>query len=219
MASSGQERIDWVAPHGNTDAVTPKLGVAPVRREQIVQATIRRLARDGASGLRMKAIAREARVSQGILHYYFTNKRSILVAALETVVADLNRRLAARLHGAPDAPARLRAVVRGCLGLAEENREFWVVFVEFWGEMMHDPELLQVNAALYHQFRRALGALVAEGVRAGLFRRVNPEEAGAIILALVDGIALQRTFDGKAFTLERASRFCEEAVSRYLARG
>jgi len=196
--------------------VTPRVRIAPIRREQIVQATIRRLARDGASGLRMKAIAREAGVSQGILHYYFTSKRDILVAALETVTADLNHRLAALLRGKPDARARLRAVVRGCLALADEKREFWLVFVQFWGEMMHDPELVRVNAALYREFRRSLGALVAEGVRVGLFRRVSPEEAGAIVLALLDGISLQRTFDGTAFTRERATRFCEDAITRYL---
>ena len=196
--------------------MAPKLGVAPVRREQIIKATLRCLARDGASGLRTKEVAREAGVSQGILHYYFTNKRAILIAALETVMADLNRRLVKLLQGAPDAETRLRGVIKGCLALADEKREFWVVFVEFWGEMMHDEELLRVNAALYRQFRRTLGALVAQGVRAGLFRRVNPEEAGAIILAVVDGVSLQRTFDPKAFTLRRAVRFCEDAITRYL---
>jgi AcrR family transcriptional regulator len=198
--------------------MTPRLGVAPVRRDQIIRATLRCLARNGASGLRTKEVAREAGVSQGILHYYFTNKRAILIAALETVVADLNRRLTRRLEGAPDAATRLRAVIKGCLALADENREFWVVFVQFWGEMMHDRELSRVNATLYRQFRRTLGALVAQGVRAGLFRRVDPEEAGAIILGVVDGVSLQRTFDPKAFTLARAARFCEDAITRYLER-
>jgi AcrR family transcriptional regulator len=196
--------------------VTPRPSVAIVRREQIVQATIRCLARDGASGLRMKSVAREAKVSQGILHYYFASKRAMLIAVLEIVIADLNRRLARLLEGAPDAPARLRAVIRGCLDQADENRQFWIVFVEFWGEMMHDKELLRVNAALYRQFRRTLAALVAQGVRSGAFRRVDPEEAGAVVLALVDGVALQRTFDPKAFTRAQAARFCEEALARYL---
>ena len=199
--------------------MAPKLGMTPLRREQIVQATIRCLARDGASGLRMKRVAEEAGVSQGILHYYFTNKRAMLIAALETVMADLNRRLVKRLEGSPDVQARLRATVRGYLELAEENRLFWIVFVQFWGEMMHDGELLRFNAALYREFRRALGALVAQGIRSGLFRRVDPEEAGAVILALVDGVSLQRTFDPKAFTRERAMQFCDEAIVRYLRKG
>jgi hypothetical protein len=109
-------------------------------------------------------------------------------------------------------------VIRGCLGLAEDNRGFWVVLVEFWGEMMHDRELQRVNAALYQRLRRTLGATVAQGIRAGRFRRVSPEEAGAVILALVDGLSLQRTFDPHALSLDRACRACEEAVTRYLAR-
>ena len=199
--------------------MTPKVGVAPLRRGQIVQATIRCLAREGYAGLTMKKVAREARVSQGILHYYFASKRAILVAALETVMGDLDRRVALLSQEARDARGRLRAVIRGCLGLAEESREFWVVFVEFWGEMLRDAELLEVNAALYRRLRRALGAAVAQGVRAGQFRRVEPEEAGAVILALVDGLSLQRAFDGRAIGLDRATRACEDAVARYLARG
>lgn len=199
--------------------MAPRRTVAGLRRDQIIKATLRCLARHGASGLRTKAVAREAGVSQGILHYYFSSKRAILIAALETVMADLNRRLEALLQGAPDAASRLRLVIEGCLAMADENREFWVVFVEFWGEMMHDKELSRVNAALYRQFRRTLGALVAQGVRAGVFRRVDPEEAGALILAVVDGVSLQRTFDPKAFTLTRAVRFSEDAITRYLATG
>src|SRR5437870_9982078 len=88
--------------------MSPRRGVAPLRRAAIVRATIRCLARDGYSGLTMKRVAREAKVSQGILHYYFRDKRTILVAALETVAADLDRRVAPapspRREGAPGPP-------------------------------------------------------------------------------------------------------------------
>lgn len=199
--------------------MTPKIGVAPVRREQIVQATIRCLAREGYSGLTMKKVAREAGVSQGILHYYFPNKRAILVAALGRVMADLDRRVVREARGARDPRQRLRALIGACLSVAIEAREFWVVFVEFWGEMMHDRALLRINAELYARVRRLIGGIVAQGTRAGLFRRVNPEQAGAVILALVDGLSLQLTFDPKAFTVAQAVRLGEEAVLRYLAKG
>jgi AcrR family transcriptional regulator len=196
--------------------VSPRVGVAPLRREEILRATIRCLAREGYSGLRMKDVARAAGVSQGILHYYFDSKRAILLAALDKVVDDLDARLRPLLGAAPDARAQLRAVIASCLALADENREYWIVFVEFWGEMMHDRELSRVNATLYRRMRRALGAVVARGVRASLFRPVEPEEAGSVILALVDGLSLQRTFDPKAMTISRATRLCEDAVVRYL---
>ncbi len=173
--------------------MSPKRGVAPLRRAEIVRATIRCLARHGYSGLTMKKVAREAKVSQGILHYYFTDKRAILVAALETVIG-------------------------ACLRLAVEERAFWIVFVEFWGEMMHDRALREINAALYARMRRLIGAVVAQGIRSGAFRRTDVLRAAAVILGLVDGVSLQLAFDPTAFRVAEATRFCGEAVTRYLAR-
>src|SRR5436190_17369144 len=127
--------------------MSPKRGVAPIRRTAIVRATIGCLARDGYSGLTMKKVARETGLSQGILHYYFADKRAILVAALESVTADLDRRVAAaQARGPRDARARLRALVEACLRLAVEERAFWVVFVGVWGEVMHDRRLRGLNA-------------------------------------------------------------------------
>lgn len=199
--------------------MSPKVGMAPLRREQIVQATIRCLAREGYAGLTMKKVSREARVSQGILHYYFADKRAILVAALQAVMADLDRRVAAaQARSGRDPEARLRALIRASLQAAREAREVWVVFVEFWGEMMHDVRLREINAGLYGRMRRLIGALITQGVRAGRFRRVDPAQAAAVVLGLVDGVSLQVTFDPKAFRGAAAARLCEEALLRYLAR-
>ena len=62
-------------------------------------------------------------------------------------------------------------------------------------------------------------ALVRQGVRAGRYRRVRVTHAAAVILGLLDGVALQLTFDPDAFTVGDAARFCEEALRRYLAAG
>jgi AcrR family transcriptional regulator len=193
--------------------------MGPVRRAQIVRATVQCLAREGYTRLTMKKVARAAGVSQGILHYYFRDKRAILIATLETVSRDLDRRVAAaQSRTGRDAAARLRALVRACLEVAVARPEFWVVFVEFWGEMMHDRRLREVNAEVYTRTRRLIGRLVAEGVAAGRFRAVDPQRAAAIVLGLVDGISLQLTFDPEAFTVAEATRFCDDALGRYLGK-
>jgi TetR/AcrR family transcriptional repressor of bet genes len=200
--------------------MSPKVGVAPLRRQQIVRATVRCLAREGYSGLTMKKVSRQAGVSQGILHYYFADKRAILVAALEMVMADLDRRVAAaQARSGREPRARLRALVRVCLEAALEAREVWIVFVEFWGEMMHDARLRAINADLYVRMRRLIGALVTQGIRAGRYRRLDTAHAAAVILGLLDGVALQLTFDRRAFSVAEATRFCEEALRRYLGPG
>jgi AcrR family transcriptional regulator len=193
--------------------------MGPVRREQIVRATIRCLAREGYTRLTMKKVAREAGVSQGILHYYFEDKRAMLAATLEVVTRDLDRRVAAaQSRTGRDPGARLRALVRACLEVAVQRPEVWVVFVEFWGEMLHDRRLRDLNTAVYMRTRRLIGRLIAEGVRAGRFRAVDPARAAAVVLGLVDGLSLQLTFDPEAFRVAEATRFCSDALERYLGR-
>jgi TetR/AcrR family transcriptional regulator, transcriptional repressor of bet genes len=197
--------------------VTPRVGVTPVRRQAIATATVRCLARDGHAGLTMKKLAREARVSQGILHYYFRDKREILTAALRAVTADLDRRVAvAQARSGREPHARLRALVRACLETARDDRATWSVFVQYWGAMLHDPELRAINADVYQRARGHIAALLTDGVSAGTFRKVDAPEAASVVLALVDGVSLQLTFEPALFTIERAARFCEQALRRYL---
>src|SRR5215470_16635091 len=144
--------------------------MGPVRKEQIVRATIRCLAREGYTRLTMKKVAREAGVSQGILHYYFADKQAMLVATLAAVSRELDRRVAAaQSRTTRDPAARLRALVRTCLVVARERPEFWVVFLEFWGEMVHDRRLRAVNAEVYTRTRKLIGRLIADGTRSGRF--------------------------------------------------
>ena len=165
----------------------------------------------------MRKIAREAGVAQGILHYYFADKRAMLVAALDTVMADLDRRVVQQSRGSRDARVRLRALVRACLATAVHQRELWIVFVEFWGAMMHDAALRRVNADLYARIRRVLAGEVARGVRTGRFRPVRPDHAAALVLAVVDGLSLQLTFDPARVSAAVAARIADDALARYLA--
>jgi AcrR family transcriptional regulator len=193
--------------------------MAPVRREQIVRATIRCLARDGYAGLTMKRVAAEAAVSQGILHYYFRDKAAMLAAAARRVTGDLDRRVAAEARGARTARARLRAVIRACLRTAVDNRDFWTVFIEFWGEAFHERRLAVVNRQAYARARRLIAGDLSRGVAAGEFRRINVEEAAVVVLAVLDGFSLQLTFDRGLMTVPRAARAAEAVLFRYLEQG
>jgi AcrR family transcriptional regulator len=197
--------------------VSPRPRVAAERRAAIVRATIRCLARDGYARLTMKRVAAEAGVSPGILHYYFRDKRAILGRAAATVMADLDRRVATEARAARDARGHLRALLRACLEVATESRDFWTVLIELWGEALHDRDLARLNRHAYARARRFLAASVARGTAASAFRKVAPDEAAVVILALVDGLSLQITFDPDLLPLGRAVRLAEEALGAYLA--
>jgi AcrR family transcriptional regulator len=197
--------------------VSPKVGMTPLRRAEIVRATIRCLARHGYSGLTMKKVAREAGLSQGILHYYFADKRAILVAALRSVAAQLDRRVAvAQARTARDPRTRLHALIGACLDVAVDARDVWTVFIAYWGAMTHDRRLAEINGEVYARARAQIAALVQDGIRAGVFRKVHAAEAALAILGLVDGVSLQLTFQSTLLERARAARLCEDVLARYL---
>src|SRR5258706_6023651 len=190
--------------------------MAPVRREQIVRATIGSRPGDAYAGLTMKRVAVEAAVSQGILHYYFRDKAAMLAAAARRVTVDLDHRVAAESRRARDARGRLRAVIRACLRTAVDNRDFWTVFIEFWGEAFHERRLAAVNRQASARARRLIGAGPARGISAGEVRRIDVQEAAAVVLAALAGLSLPGTFHRGGMTLPRAVRAARTRHFPYL---
>ncbi len=188
------------------------------RSKQIIRATIRCLARGGFSRLTMKRLAAEAGVSQGVLHYYFKDKQAILAAAAEYVMNDLDLRVATEAASARDGKTRLRAIIRACLSVAMEDREFWTVFMALWGETLHDPKLASLNKATYRRARRAIAGAIAQGIRERQFRSVDVTEASAMVLAVVDGISLQLTFERRLMPATTAEQLCGDLLLGYLLR-
>ena len=87
-----------------------------------------------------------------------------------------------------------------------------------WGESLHDPALASINKAAYQRARNAIGGIIEQGVREGDFKPVNIVHASAMVLALIDGISLQLTFDRNLMTVRKAERLCEEVLFEHIGK-
>ena len=76
-----------------------------------------------------------------------------------------------------------------------------------------------MNRRAYARARGLVGAVLAQGIVAGQFRRLDAAEAAAVALALLDGLALQLTFDRGLMTVPQAARAAETALFHYLEAG
>ena len=66
----------------------PKLGMAPIRRKQLVSAAISVIHEDGFARATVARIARRAGVSSGIVHHYFADKDDLLLSTMRSLLAD-----------------------------------------------------------------------------------------------------------------------------------
>jgi TetR/AcrR family transcriptional repressor of bet genes len=141
---------------------------APERRLQIVEATLRVMARTGFDGASVQAIAAEAGLAAGLLHHHFGNKAEILHALLDHLEALVNARyetLAARRRG---AWGRLEAWVDAHLAQGEDARpEAVAAWVWIGAQTLKDPELRERYQAVVQRRLDELALLLHEVVREG----------------------------------------------------
>jgi AcrR family transcriptional regulator len=170
----------------------PKIVDWDERRDAILVATWRVIARDGLAKTTVRAIASEADCSQGILSHYFSDKEDILASALLLS----HRRVRARTEAATDGLkgiAALRIAMLEALPLDEERELEARIEVSFWGRLLSNPELETVQRAEVDQLWSRLAGHLREAQDLGeLAAGLDIEVATHELVVLIDGVSLER---------------------------
>jgi AcrR family transcriptional regulator len=181
----------------------PKIVNWDERRDEILAATWRVIARDGIAKATIRAIAREAHCSAGILAHYFDDKADILGSALMLS----HRRVVARMDAGAAGRrglGALRVVMLEALPLDDERDLEARIEISFWGRALGNPDLRTVQNAEFDRFARRLRAHLAEARELGELRDgVDIDLAAHQLLVLIDGLSAQRVLYPGRVTAER----------------
>jgi AcrR family transcriptional regulator len=173
-------------------------------RARILDAAVRRIAREGIDDVRIARIATDAGVSPALVHYHFASREALLVEALEHSYELAG---SSRAAAAADGPAveRLAAMIEGCLPLPGDQRDDWVLWVELWLRAARRPELAPTAGRLYSRLHEWFEAVLAEGLAAGEFAAgVDTDCLTDRLLAAIDGYGLRALIGDPAMPVERA---------------
>jgi AcrR family transcriptional regulator len=154
----------------------------------------------GYKGATVEAIADEAGYTVGAVYSNFEGKDDLLLELLEAEIGKITERVVAAAGAdVDDATETLRRGAREWIAVLDDERDFYILLIEFWTHWVRDQELRPQHAARFAGLRRALGEIVAAQTRRrGLSLHVRPEEVGAAVVALADGLALQHLADPEA---------------------
>ena len=67
----------------------PKVGMEPLRRKQLIEATIQVVADVGLHAATISLISKEAGLSSGIISHYFGGKQGLIEATVRHLLAEL----------------------------------------------------------------------------------------------------------------------------------
>ena len=139
---------------------------APVseRVAVILESACRVVARDGAHGLRMAAVAEEAGVSKALVHYYFSTRRELLRHAFAFSEERLAAAVEELLAPLPNAAARLEHALLASLDPEPPWSEQRALWNEVWSTMRFDDLLRPLVEGAYGAWVERIVGLVRAGV-------------------------------------------------------
>ena len=169
----------------------PKIVDWDARRDEILAATWRVIARDGIARATIRAIAREADCSRGILAHYFDDKADILGSALLLSHRRVVARMEARAAGLTGLAA-LRVIMLEALPLDSERDLEAQIEISFWGRALGNPALRRLQHTEFDRFTERLRGHLVEAEKDGELRDGRGRRAGRASAARPDRRAQRR---------------------------
>ena len=196
----------------------PRPHVEEERRQQILQATWHVIAVSGFRSLRVSDVAKRAGVSSGMIHYYFDGKHDLVKAAFERYYAHSMERRQWIMETGQGPLELLKLIVESYVPVEEETLEGWRVWSELWVEGLQEPDLQELNEDFYGQWRRQVAGIISDGQDAGLIRDGSAIELANMLIAMIDGLAIQVLLGSRSMTAERMRATCLAFIDEMLAK-
>ncbi|HUL73088.1 MAG TPA: TetR/AcrR family transcriptional regulator [Vicinamibacterales bacterium] len=153
-------------------ATRPALADAPSTRDRLLTAATEEFAARGFDGAKVDRIAARARVNKAMLYYYFRSKTALYQAILLDLFSGAARAVTAvrERGGPPEVQLHdfIEAVALAALG-RPQFPPMWLREIADGGRHLSPPIVARMRCVV-----ETLGAILADGRDAGVFRDVNP---------------------------------------------
>ena len=180
------KNLDTLCSDVREDKIMPKLGMEPIRRAALIDATIAEIGAVGSLDITVGQIARRAGVSSGLAHHYFGGKDDIMLAAMRHVMREYSKEVTARLKAVSCPQDRLSAIVEGSFAESNFRPDTISAWLNFYVLALSSPaakRLYRVYASrVQSNLRHALRPIVGD----------RADEIAQRTAALIDGIYLHQ---------------------------
>jgi TetR/AcrR family transcriptional regulator, transcriptional repressor of bet genes len=187
---------------------------ADTRRDALIAACGRCLAKRGAQGTSVRAICTEAKVSPGLLRHYFDGIDALIAATYRATGARVSDALKFAVEAAGTDPrARLLAFVTANFRAPIADPELLATWLAFWSLAHTDPKIGAIHDEIYADNRRDIEQLIVSCPNAP----GNAHLAAIALVALVDGLWLELSLGNAPFTVAQANELAEKWLDSLLS--
>jgi AcrR family transcriptional regulator len=183
------------------------------RREELLEAVWRVIARDGMERATIRSIAAETGWSSGVLAHYFADKEDIIGSAFTLAIDRIRRRWDAKLAGLGGRAALFELVLDN-LPLDDERELETKFLMNYWSRAIRGDATRQPprrGPALVD----LLTQLARDAQEDGEIRRDEaPQDIAERLLGLIDGFSLHALLDPQRLPRERQVALVQQEFDR-----
>ncbi|GAA4958735.1 AcrR family transcriptional regulator/transposase-like protein [Nonomuraea thailandensis] len=213
-----RDEIDALAPAWQAKLVTSESDEAGLsREEQLLQAARAVVVAYGLDATTIRAVARHAGLSTGVVHYYFENKNQILVKALRQANDEAcGRRDAIMAAPGLSAAERLARLILLSIPESGVEREEFILWFEYFRVAIHG-QIADADTGMADRFRQYFFDVIEQGVVSGEFQPEDPPaDIVEQLLGLLDGLGIAavmgRRWMSCAYMHELVRNFAENSL-------
>jgi AcrR family transcriptional regulator len=193
----------------------PKIVDWDTKRDEILSATWRVIARDGITGATIRAIAREASCSRSILGHYFADKEDILGSALVLSHRRVGARMAAATAGRSGLAA-LRVVMLEALPVDDRRDLEAQIEISFWGRALGNAQLRELQHSEFDRLCGRLRGHLAEAAELGDLRAdCDLDLATHQLVVLIDGLSAERVLYPDRVSAQRQIQILDRLLASF----
>jgi len=167
------------------------------QRERILDAALTCFAREGFHAATVQDIVAESGLSPGAIYGYFKGKTEIAMAIASERHKMERQRMEFAL-AAPDIDTSLQRLLDGfVLELRNPAERRWRhLAVQLWAESLSNPRLKREALGGVSQAVDVLSRMIAQAQSRGSWpKHLDPASAARVMIAILQGISLQRAWD------------------------
>lgn len=194
----------------------PKVGMEKIRKEEVISATKRCLAKNGFANLSVKAIAQEAGLSTGIIYHYFKNKEDLLLNVIREAFRLSHEQVMQVVAPLTSERDKLFAHLESIHAVVTDNPDFYTVMLNFLGQAPHNAEIRRIMTKFFSNLTSYADRYLKEGVAHNYFSEDKVKDLNTIIIALGMGLGMMCTLAPDTFEHKALGESYKEFVRRHI---
>ena len=189
----------------------PKVGMEPVRRQQLIEATIGAIHQYGLQNATVARICRRAGLSVGLVNHYFDGKGELFEATMQTLVDQTLADVEAGIAAGSTPLERLMGFVEGHFAPGQRSPEAISAWLSFYLQVGENAAFADIQKAFDERLLELLGPLLGE-----LVPQARAQNIAQTLIALAYGLWLRHAYDPANFHLDTiraiARTYVDDAV-------